>query len=209
MSHVMNGLIPMVIESTGRGERSYDIYSLLLKERIVFLGTPINDQIANVIVAQLLYLNSQNPDREIQLFISSPGGLIYSGLAILDTMEAISAPISTFAVGITMNISTVILSAGAKGRRYVLPNATVHIHQPLGGSRGQAIDMEIQAKELLRQRALLNEILSKHTGQTLERISRDTDRNFYMTAEQAVEYGIVDEVLEFSKLKQLEEAQRG
>ena len=205
----MNGLIPMVIESTGRGERSYDIYSLLLKERIVFLGTPINDQIANVIVAQLLYLNSQNPDREIQLFISSPGGLIYSGLAILDTMEAISAPISTFAVGITMNISSIILSAGAKGRRYVLPNATVHIHQPLGGSRGQAIEMEIQAKELLRQRALLNEILSKNTGQTLERISRDTDRNFYMTAEQAVEYGIVDEVLEFSKLKQWEEAQRG
>jgi ATP-dependent Clp protease protease subunit len=205
----MNGLIPMVIESTGRGERSYDIYSLLLKERIVFLGTPINDQIANVIVAQLLYLNSQNPDREIQLFISSPGGLIYSGLAILDTMEAISAPISTFAVGITMNISSIILSAGAKGRRYVLPNATVHIHQPLGGSRGQAIEMEIQAKELLRQRALLNEILSKNTGQTLERISRDTDRNFYMTAGQAVEYGIVDEVLEFSKLKQLEEAQRG
>lgn len=209
MSHFMNGLIPMVIESTGRGERSYDIYSLLLKERIVFLGTPINDQIANVIVAQLLYLNSQNPDREIQLFISSPGGLIYSGLAILDTMEAISAPISTFAVGITMNISTIILSAGAKGRRYVLPNATVHVHQPLGGSRGQAVDMEIQAKELLRQRALLNEILAKNTGQTLERISRDTDRNFYMTAEQAVEYGIVDEVLEFSKLQQLEEAQRG
>lgn len=209
MSHVMNGLIPMVIESTGRGERSYDIYSLLLKERIVFLGTPINDQIANVIVAQLLYLNSQNPDREIQLFISSPGGLIYSGLAILDTMEAISAPISTFAVGITMNISTIILSAGAKGRRYVLPNATVHVHQPLGGSRGQAVDMEIQAKELLRQRALLNEILAKNTGQTLERISRDTDRNFYMTGEQAVEYGIVDEVLQFSKLQQLEEAQRG
>lgn len=205
----MNGLIPMVIESTGRGERSYDIYSLLLKERIVFLGTPINDQIANVIVAQLLYLNSQNPDREIQLFISSPGGLIYSGLAILDTMEAISAPISTFAVGITMNISTIILSAGTKGRRYVLPNATVHVHQPLGGSRGQAVDMEIQAKELLRQRALLNEILAKNTGQTLERISRDTDRNFYMTAEQAVEYGIVDEVLQFSKLQQLEEAQRG
>jgi ATP-dependent Clp protease protease subunit len=205
----MNGLIPMVIESTGRGERSYDIYSLLLKERIVFLGTPINDQIANVIVAQLLYLNSQNPDREIQLFISSPGGLIYSGLAILDTMEAISAPISTFAVGITMNISTIILSAGAKGRRYVLPNATVHVHQPLGGSRGQAVDMEIQAKELLRQRALLNEILAKNTGQTLERISRDTDRNFYMTGEQAVEYGIVDEVLQFSKLQQLEEAQRG
>jgi ATP-dependent Clp protease protease subunit len=205
----MNGLIPMVIESTGRGERSYDIYSLLLKERIVFLGTPINDQIANVIVAQLLYLNSQNPDREIQLFISSPGGLVYSGLAILDTMEAISAPISTFAVGITMNISTIILSAGTKGRRYVLPNATVHVHQPLGGSRGQAVDMEIQAKELLRQRALLNEILAKNTGQTLERISRDTDRNFYMTAEQAVEYGIVDEVLQFSKLQQLEEAQRG
>jgi ATP-dependent Clp protease, protease subunit len=203
---VTNGLIPMVIESTGRGERSYDIYSLLLKERIIFLGTPINDQIANVIVAQLLYLNSQNPDREIQLFISSPGGMIYSGLAILDTMEAISAPISTFAVGITMNISTVILSAGTKGRRYALPNATVHMHQPLGGSRGQAVDMEIQAKELLRQRALLNELLAKNTGQTLERIARDTDRNIYLSAEQAVEYNLVDEVLAFDFQK---EAQRG
>lgn len=204
---VTNGLIPMVIESTGRGERSYDIYSLLLKERIVFLGTPINDQIANVIVAQLLYLNSQNPDREIQLFISSPGGMIYSGLAILDTMEAISAPISTFAVGITMNISTVILSAGTKGRRYALPNATIHMHQPLGGSRGQAVDMEIQAKELLRQRALLNDILAKNTGQTLERIARDTDRNIYLSAEQAIEYNLVDEVLSFDYKQK--EAQSG
>ncbi|MDQ4076784.1 MAG: ATP-dependent Clp protease proteolytic subunit [Chloroflexota bacterium] len=196
----------MVIESTGRGERSYDIYSLLLKERIVILGTPINDQISNLIVAQLLFLERENPEREIQMFIHSPGGSIYSGLAILDTMNAISSPVSTIAVGLTANVSTVILSAGAKGRRYALPNATIHIHQPLGGSQGQAVEVEIQAQELLRQRALLNRILAENTNQPLERIKTDTDRAYYMDSEGAVEYGIVDEVLQIEEIK---EAQGG
>jgi ATP-dependent Clp protease, protease subunit len=201
VSPFQNGLIPMVIESTGRGERSYDIFSLLLQNRIVFLGTPINDDIANLIVAQLLYLNRENPEREIQMFINSPGGLIYSGLAIIDTIEAIEAPVTTIALGLTADISTVILAAGAKGQRYVLPNATIHMHQPLGGSRGQAVDMEIQARELLRQRALLNELMAKMTGQSIERIARDTDRAYYVNAEGAVEYGIVDKVLEFNSHK--------
>ncbi len=202
MSHFINGLIPMVIESTGRGERSYDIYSLLLKERIVILGTPINDQIANLIVAQLLFLERENPEREIQLFIHSPGGSIYSGLAIVDTIKAIHSPVTTIAVGITANISTVILSAGVKGRRYTLPNATIHIHQPLGGSQGQAVEVEIHAQELLRQRSLLNQILSENTGQPIEKIARDTDRAYYMDAEGAVQYGIVDEVLQIEQIKE-------
>lgn len=196
LTSYQNGLIPMVIESSGRGERSYDIFSLLLQNRIIILGTPINDQIANLIVAQMLYLNRENPEREIQLFINSPGGSIYSGLAIVDTMASIEAPVVTIAIGLTADISTVILASGVKGKRYVLPNATIHLHQPMGGSRGQAVDMEIQAKELLRQRALLNQILSRHTGQPLEQIARDTDRAYYMDAEAAVAYGIADEVLE-------------
>lgn len=187
----------MVIEASGRGERSYDIFSLLLKERIVFLGTPIVDQVANLTVAQLLYLNRENPEREIQLFISSPGGQIYSGLAIVDTMRAIDAPVATIAVGITADISTLILASGTPGRRYVLPNATVHLHQPLGGSRGQAVDMEIQARELLRQRALINEMLAHVTGQPVERIAADTDRAYYLDAEGAKAYGLVDEILHF------------
>lgn len=187
----------MVIEASGRGERSYDIFSLLLKERIVFLGTPIVDQIANLTVAQLLYLNRENPEREIQLFISSPGGQIYSGLAIVDTIRAIDAPVATIAVGITADISTLILAAGSRGRRYALPNATIHLHQPLGGSRGQAVDMEIQAKELLRQRALINEMLAHLTGQPVERIARDTDRAYYLDADAAKAYGIIDEILHF------------
>lgn len=196
MSDFMNGLIPMVIESTGRGERSYDIYSLLLKERIVFLGTPITDQIANLIVSQLLFLNRENPEREIQLFINSPGGIFYSGLAIVDTMNAIQAPVATIAIGVTMSMATVILAAGSKGRRYGLPNATIHMQQPLGGSRGQAVDMEIQARELLRQRALLNEMLVKYTGQSPERIARDTDRDYFMDAANAKKYGILDDILD-------------
>ena len=196
MNSFMNGLIPMVIESTGRGERSYDIYSLLLKERIIFLGTPIFDQAANLIVSQLLFLNRENPEREIQLFVNSPGGVLYSGLAILDTMNAIQAPVATIAVGVTMNMATVILANGAKGRRYALPNATIHMQQPLGGSRGQAVDMEIQARELLRQRALLNDMLVQLTGQSLERIARDTDRDYFMDTADAKAYGIIDEVLE-------------
>jgi len=189
-------VIPMVIESSGRGERAYDIYSLLLKERIVFLGTPIDDQVANLIVAQLLFLNHEDPEREIHMYINSPGGIIYSGLAIYDTMQMISNPISTVAVGVTASFGTVLLAAGTKGRRYTLPNATIHLHQPLGGAQGQATDIEIQARQILRLKALLLNILAKHTGQPLEVIERDSDRDYYLEAKTAVEYGLVDQVLE-------------
>jgi ATP-dependent Clp protease protease subunit len=189
-------VIPMVIESSGRGERAYDIYSLLLKERIIFLGTPIDDQVANLIVAQLLYLNQQDPEREINMYINSPGGVIYAGLAIYDTMQMISNPINTFAVGVTASFGTVLLAAGTKGHRYALPNATIHMHQPLGGAQGQATDIEIQAKQILRLKALLLGIMAKHTGQPLEVIERDSDRDYYLEAKGAVEYGLVDHVLE-------------
>jgi ATP-dependent Clp protease protease subunit len=172
-------VIPMVIESSGRGERAYDIYSLLLKERIVFLGTQIDDQVANVIVAQLLFLSREDPDREIQMYINSPGGVIYSGLAIYDTMQMIPNPISTVAVGVTASFGTVLLTAGTKGRRYALPNATIHMHQPLGGSQGQATDIEIQTKQILRLRTLLNDIMAKHTGKSVDVIKQDTERDFY------------------------------
>jgi ATP-dependent Clp protease protease subunit len=188
-------VIPMVIESSGRGERAYDIYSLLLKERIIFLGTPIDDQVANLIVAQLLFLNHEDPEREINMYINSPGGIVYAGFAIYDTMKMISNPISTVAVGVTASFGTVLLTAGAKGRRYALPHATIHMHQPLGGAQGQATDIEIAARQILRQKAILNDILSKSTGQPLEVIERDTDRDFYLDAKAAVEYGLVDEVL--------------
>ncbi|NLX11908.1 MAG: ATP-dependent Clp protease proteolytic subunit [Chloroflexi bacterium] len=191
-----NGLIPMVIETSGRGERAYDIYSLLLKERIIFLGTGINDQVANLIVAQLLYLNREDPEREIQMYINSPGGMIYAGLAIYDTIRQISAPVMTVAVGLTASFGTVLLAAGTKGRRFALPSATVHMHQPWSsGGGGQATDIQIQANEILRQRDLLNNILAERTGQPLERIERDTDRDFYMTAQTAMEYGLIDNVL--------------
>jgi ATP-dependent Clp protease protease subunit len=194
-------VIPMVIESSGRGERAYDIYSLLLKERIVFLGTQIDDQVANVIVAQLLFLSREDPDREIQMYINSPGGVIYSGLAIYDTMQMIPNPISTVAVGVTASFGTVLLTAGTKGRRYALPNATIHMHQPLGGSQGQATDIEIQTKQILRLRTLLNDIMAKHTGKSVEVIKQDTERDFYLDAKQAVEYGLVDQVLEIPTKK--------
>ena len=189
-------VIPMVIETSGRGERAYDIYSLLLKERIIFLGTPINDQVANLIVAQLLFLNKEDPEREINLYINSPGGEIYAGLAIYDTMQMISNPISTVAVGVTASFGTVLLAAGTKGSRYTLPNATIHMHQPLGGVQGQATDIEIQAKQILRLKALLLGILAKHTGQPLEVIERDSDRDYFLDAKGAVDYGLVDQVLE-------------
>ncbi len=189
-------LIPMVIETSGRGERAYDIYSLLLRNRIVFLGTPINDQVANVIVAQLLYLNQDDPEKEIQMYINSPGGGIYAGLAIYDTMQQLSNQISTVAVGVTASFGTVLLAAGTKGLRYALPHATIHLHQPLGGAQGQATDIEIQAKEILRLKEKLNTILSKHTGQPLDVIERDTERDFYMDGVGASEYGIIDHVLE-------------
>jgi ATP-dependent Clp protease protease subunit len=189
-------VIPMVIESSGRGERDYDIYSLLLKERIIFLGTPIDDQVANLIVAQLLFLNHEDPDREINMYINSPGGVIYAGLAIYDTMQMISNPISTVAVGVTASFGTVLLTAGTKGRRFALPNATIHMHQPLGGAQGQATDIEIQAKQILRLKSLLLGIMAKHTGQPLEVIERDSDRDYYLEAKGAVDYGLVDQVLD-------------
>lgn len=189
-------LIPMVIEQDGRGERAYDIYSLLLKERIIFLGTPINDQVANVIVAQLLFLNAQDPDREIRLYINSPGGQITSGLAIYDTMKMIQAPVSTYAIGMAASMGTILLTAGTQGKRYALPHATIHLHQPLGGVQGQAADIEIEAKEILRMRDLLNSILRESTKLSDDQINKYTDRNMYLTAAQAVEVGLIDAVLE-------------
>jgi ATP-dependent Clp protease, protease subunit len=188
-------VIPMVVETTGRGERAYDIYSLLLRERIIFLGTPIDDQVANVTVAQLLFLNREDPEREIQMYINSPGGQIYAGLAIYDTMQMIPNRIRTVAVGVTASFGTVLLAAGTKGHRYALPHATIHMHQPLGGAQGQASDIEIQAREILRLKSRLNEILAASTGKTIEEIQRVTERDFYLDAQQAVEYGIVDQVL--------------
>jgi ATP-dependent Clp protease protease subunit len=194
-----NNVVPMVIESSGRGERAYDIYSLLLKERIIFLGTPIDDQVANLIVAQLLFLNHEDPEKEIQMYINSPGGVIYAGLAIYDTMQMISNPISTVAVGVTASFGTVLLTAGTKGRRFALPHATIHMHQPLGGAQGQATDIEIQARQILKLKQRLNEIMAYHTGQPIEAIQRDTDRDIYLEAQSAVEYGLVDKVLEVPK----------
>ena len=188
--------IPYVIESTGRGDRMYDIYSLLLRERIIFLGTPINGQVSNVIVAQLLFLDREDSERDISLYINSPGGEISAGMAIYDTMQLIQAPVSTISVGITASMATILLTAGTKGRRYALPHATVHLHQPLGGVQGQAADIEIAAREILRMRDLLNKILLKHTGLSQEKIDDITDRDYYMTGEQAVDFGIVDKVLE-------------
>jgi ATP-dependent Clp protease protease subunit len=188
-------LIPMVIETTGRGERAYDIYSLLLKERIVFLGTPIDDQIANLIVAQLLFLEREDPEREIALYINSPGGGIYAGLAIYDTVQLVRCPVSTIAVGSTFSMATIILAGGTNGSRYALPNSTIHMHPASSGMRGYAPDVEIQAKELLRMQRRMHEILAHHTGQTMETISQDFARDHYMDAEEAVEYGMIDKVL--------------
>ena len=188
-------LIPMVIETSGRGERAYDIYSLLLKERIIFLGTPINDQVANLMVAQLLFLNHEDSHKPIQMFINSPGGSINAGLAIYDTMHFINAPISTVAVGLAASFGTILLTAGTKGMRYALPNATIHLHQPLGGAQGQASDMEIQVKEIVRMRELINSILKRHTKMDDATINQSTDRDFYMTPERAVELGVIDDVM--------------
>jgi ATP-dependent Clp protease protease subunit len=185
----------MVIETSGRGERAYDIFSLLLKERIVILGTPINDQISNLVVAQLLYLAREDSEKPIRMYINSPGGQVYAGMAIYDTIQQVECPVSTVAVGFTASFGTVLLTAGTKGMRYALPNATIHMHQPLGGAQGQASDIAIQAQEILRLRTKLNKILSYHTGQTVEQIEKDTDRDIYMSAEDAQEYGLVDEVL--------------
>ncbi len=191
----MHSLIPMVIESTGRGERAYDIYSLLLKERIVFLGTPIEDNVANLMIAQLLFLEREDPDKDIHLYINSPGGLIYPGLAIYDTLQLVKAPISTICVGSTASLATLLLAAGTPGKRYALPNSTIHMHPAGGGVRGYAPDIEIQARELLRMQKKIHEVMSKHTGQTVEKIAQDFDRDYYMDAQGAVEYGIIDEIL--------------
>ncbi|HRE49423.1 MAG TPA: ATP-dependent Clp protease proteolytic subunit [Aggregatilineales bacterium] len=190
-------IIPTVVETTGRGERIYDIYSLLLKDRIIFLGTPINDQVANLIVAQLLYLNHEDPERDIKMYINSPGGSVYAGFAIYDAMQLISAPIETTAIGLTASFGTVLLAAGTKGKRYALPNATIHMHQPLvsGAVGGQASDIMIQANEMIRQREKLYKILTEATGQSRETIEKDADRDFFLDAARAAEYGLVDAVL--------------
>ena len=190
-----SNVIPMVIESGARGERAYDIYSLLLKERIIILGTQINDQVANVIVAQLLFLEREDPDKDIQLFINSPGGVIASGLAIYDTMNLIKPDVSTICVGMAASMATVLLSAGTKGKRYALPNSTIHMHQALGGAQGQASDIEIAAREIMRLQDLIRGILVTNTEQPLEKIIHDTDRDFYLNPQQAVEYGLIDEIL--------------
>ncbi len=188
-------VIPMVIESGARGERAYDIYSLLLKERIIMLGMPINDQVANITIAQLLFLEREDPDKDIQLFINCPGGVIASGLAIYDTMQLIRPDVSTICVGMAASMGTVLLCAGAKGKRFALPNSTIHLHQAVGGAQGQAADIEIAAREIMRLQEIIRNILVKHTGQPIDKVIHDTDRDFYLNPEQAVEYGIVDEIL--------------
>jgi ATP-dependent Clp protease, protease subunit len=191
----IHNVVPMVIESGARGERAYDIYSLLLKERIVILGTPINDQVANSIVAQLLFLDREDPDKDINLYINSPGGVINAGLAIYDTMQLIRPPVSTICVGLAASMATVLLCSGAKGKRFALPNATIHMHQAIGGAQGQATDIEIAAREILRVQDIIRNILSKNTGQSMDKIIHDTDRDFYLNPIQAVEYGLIDEIL--------------
>lgn len=195
-----NAVVPMVVEGGAYGERSYDIYSLLLKERIIFLGTAIDSQIANLVIAQLLYLSREDPDRDIQFYINSPGGSVYDGLAVYDTMQMIPNRINTVACGVTASFGTVLLTAGSKGHRFALPSATIHMHQPLGGVEGQASDIEIQAKEILRLKNDLTEIMAKHSGQKFETVLHDTDRDRYFTAAEAVDYGLIDKVLESSKI---------
>ena len=188
-------LIPIVIEQTGRGERAYDIYSRLLKDRIILLGSPIDDAIANLIIAQLLFLEFQDPDKEVHFYINSPGGLVTAGMAIYDTMQYIKAPVCTYCVGQAASMGALLLAAGTPGRRYALPHARILIHQPLGGFQGQATEVEIQAREILRLRSEINKILAKHTGQPLSRIEEDTERDFYMSSEDAKKYGIIDNVI--------------
>lgn len=188
-------IIPMVIETGPRGERAFDIYSLLLKERIIILGGPINDHVANVTIAQLLYLEREAADKDISFYLNSPGGVISSGLAVYDTMQLIKPDVATICLGMTASMATVLLCAGAKGKRYALPNSTVHMHQPMGGAQGQAADIEIAAREILRLQDIIRNILSKHTGQTYEKVAQDTDRDYYLTADQALEYGLIDELL--------------
>ncbi len=194
-------LVPVVVEQTSRGERSFDIYSRLLKERIVFLGTPIDDAVGNLIMAQLLHLESEDPDKDINLYVNSPGGDITSLFAIYDTMQYIKPDVSTICMGQAASAAAVLVLAGTKGKRYALPHSRILLHQPHGGAQGQAVDIEIQAKEIIRYRQLLDQLISEHTGQTLEKVSKDTDRDYILTAEEAVEYGVVDEVITSRKIK--------
>jgi ATP-dependent Clp protease, protease subunit len=191
----MSNLVPMVVEQTGRGERAYDIYSRLLKDRIVFLGTEINDDVANLVTAQFLFLESEDPEKEINFYINSPGGSVTAGMAIYDTMEFIRPPVSTLCLGQAASMAAIMLLAGAKGRRYALPHSRIILHQPLGGMQGQASDLEIHAKEILHAREEINNIIMRHTGQNLRKIEKDTDRDYFMSPEQAVEYGLIDEVI--------------
>ncbi|ACD65967.1 ATP-dependent Clp protease, proteolytic subunit ClpP [Sulfurihydrogenibium sp. YO3AOP1] len=195
MDKILNQLIPIVIEQTPRGERAYDIYSRLLKDRIILLGTPIDDHIANLVVAQLLFLESEDPDKDIYMYINSPGGVVTAGLAIYDTMNYIKPDVVTICMGQAASMGAFLLSAGAKGKRYSLPNARIMIHQPLGGFQGQATDIEIHAREILRLKRMLNEYLAKHTGQPIEKIEADTERDYFMSAEEAKEYGLIDKVI--------------
>lgn len=199
-------VIPMVVEQSPRGERAYDIYSRLLKERIIFIGGPVDDDIANMIIAQILFLHAEDKDKEASIYINSPGGIVTAGLAIYDTMQYVNMPISTICLGQASSMAALLLAAGTKGQRFALSNARIMIHQPLGGAQGQATDIEIQTQEILRIKRLINEILSLHTGQPLEKIEKDTDRDFFMSAADAVKYGIIDKVLESTKVKKLQEA---
>jgi ATP-dependent Clp protease protease subunit len=195
MDRMPQNIIPMVIESSARGERAFDIYSLLLRERIIFLGTPIDDQVANLIIAQLLYLEREDPEKDVNMYIHSPGGVVPAGLAIYDTMQLVRPDVATYCVGMAASFATVLLCSGTPSKRFAMPNATVHMHQARGGVTGQAADIAIAAKEILREQQIIRDILAHHTGQPVERIARDTDRDFYMDAQQAKEYGIIDEIL--------------
>lgn len=195
----MSGLVPIVVEQTNRGERAYDIYSRLLKDRIILIGGAIDDQIANLVVAQILFLEAEDPEKDIQIYINSPGGVITAGMAIYDTMQYVKSPVSTICVGQAASMGAFLLSAGTKGKRFALPYARIMIHQPLGGVQGQATDIDIQAKEILRMKDILNRLLSEHTGQALERVERDTERDFFMSADEAKDYGLIDEVFKLRK----------
>ena len=194
-------LVPMVIEQTGRGERAFDIFSRLLKERIIFIGTAIDDTVASLVIAQLIFLSAEDPDKDISIYINSPGGLVTAGLAIYDTMQYIKPDVATICMGQTTSMAALLLAAGAKGKRYALPHARIMIHQPLGGAQGQATDIDIHAREILKIRDLLNEILAKHTGQDIEKIRQDTERDFFMSAHEAKEYGIIDKVITSRELQ--------
>lgn len=199
-------LIPIVVEQSSRGERAYDIYSRLLKDRIVFLGTAISDDVANLVIAQLLFLEAEDPDKEINFYINSPGGLVTAGMAIYDTMQYIKSPVATLCMGQASSMAALLLAAGALGKRFALPHARILIHQPLGGFQGQATDVDIQAREILRLREELNEIMARHTGQPIDRINRDTERDFYMSGEQAKDYGLIDDVITTREVGRLQPA---